>query len=97
MKAYQLLSVYYEHRVLTAISALIYHHGGGAEEKMRAENLGDETVQLYTEAAKYIYKNIDRRSGSIKGRWWDGERDIPGLIEAEKDDRKNLPRLLRWR
>jgi hypothetical protein len=22
--------------------------------------------------------------------------DMPGLIEAEKDDRKNLPRLFRW-
>jgi hypothetical protein len=96
MKAYQLLSAYYEHKVLTAISALIYYHGGRPDEKARAEKLADETVQLYTVAADYIYDHIDKRAGTIKGRWWDGERDIPRLIEAEKDDRKNLPQLFRW-
>jgi hypothetical protein len=95
MKAYQLLTAYYERKVLSAISALIYHHGR-KEERARAEKLADETVELYVAAANHIYERIDKREGKIKGRWWDGERDMPGLIEAEKKDRKDIPELFRW-
>jgi hypothetical protein len=106
MKAYELLTAYYEHKVLTAVSALIYFHSTRAtgddgarprpEEKLRAEKLADETVELYKRAANYIYEKIDKRSGNIKGRWSDGERDLPGLIEAEKSDRQQIPQLFRW-
>jgi hypothetical protein len=96
MKAYQLLTEYYEHKVLTAISALIYHHNGRAEEKARAEKVADETLTLYTTAANYIYESIDHRKGNVKGRWTDGDRDMPGLIAAERQERKNLPELFRW-
>ena len=96
MKAYKLLTDYYEHKVLTAVSALIYNLNDDPEERKRAEQLGDETVELYTIAANYIYEEIDNSSGNIKGDWWDHQRNLPGLIETEKEERANLAKLFKW-
>ena len=96
MKAYDLLSAYYERKVLTAIAALIYSFGGPETEKTRAERLADQTTLLYTKAASFMYEAIDGASGNMKGGWWDETRDLPGLIEVEKRDQKDLAKLFRW-
>jgi hypothetical protein len=96
MKAYKLLTEYYEKKVLTAISALIYGLNLQAEEKKRALGLADETAQLYTIAANHIYDTLDNRSGNMKGGWWDESSDLPGLIEMEKKERDQLPELFKW-
>ena len=79
-----------------AISALIYRFGGDPKEKERAEQLADETVELYKTAANFIYEKIDNKSGNMKGGWWDEQKDLPGLIELEKKDRAELARLFEW-
>jgi hypothetical protein len=96
MKAYQLLTEYYEHKVLAAISALLYGLTGQDGEKARAERLADETVALYARAANFMWEELDHRSGQIKGGWWDEQRDLPGLIEAEKQERVQLGTLFHW-
>jgi hypothetical protein len=63
---------------------------------VRAERLADETVALYNRAANFIWEELDHRSGQIKGGWWDEQRDLPGLIEAEKQDRARLDTLFHW-
>ncbi len=96
MKSYDLLTAYYERKVQAACSALIHHFGGDTAERARAEKLADETVELYTTAANYMFEHLDKRSGAMKGGWYDESRDLPGLIEIEKKDRKDLPELFKW-
>jgi len=96
MKAYQLLAEYYETKILTAVSALIYHFGKKPEEKIQAEKLADKTLEVYTKAANFIYENIDKKQGNIKGGWWDENRDLPGLIEMEQGERTQLASLFKW-
>jgi hypothetical protein len=65
---------------------------GAGAATLRAEQAG----AAHAAAAHYIYDKIDKREGKIKDRWWDGERDMLGLIEAEKKDRRDIPELFRW-
>ena len=58
MKAYKLLTEYYERKVLAAVSALIYSFGGDASERPQAEKLADETVGLYEKAITFIWEEI---------------------------------------
>jgi hypothetical protein len=96
MRAYDLLTEYYERKLLAAISALVYAFGGPDNEQERALQLADETVELYQRAADYIYEHIDHRSGQLTGGWWDERTDLPGLVKLEKKDRIELPELFRW-
>ena len=43
-----------------------------------------------------MWEELDHRSGQLKGGWWDEQRDLPGLIEAEKQERAQLGTLFRW-
>jgi hypothetical protein len=97
MKAYQLLSDYYERKVLAATSALIYGFGGPESSKRDAEKFADEAVERYAKAIQFMWETIDHKRGTIKGRWLDGKAlTLPELIEREKQERKNLPALFDW-
>ena len=95
MKAYQLLSDYYERKVLAAISALIVGFGGDEAHKAEALELADQAVDRYETAISYIWEHIDKKSGNMKGRWG-GEFTLPELIEREKQERDELARLFNW-
>ena len=45
MKAYQLLSRYYERKVAAAVAAEIYAHSHKGGDRMEAERLADEVVE----------------------------------------------------
>jgi hypothetical protein len=96
MKAYKLLSDYYERKVLAAVAALIHGFGGGLSYRAEAEKLADETVTLYTTAIQFIWEEIDRKSGGIKGRGNAKEYTLPELIEHETQERAQLAKLFRW-
>jgi hypothetical protein len=97
MKAYKLLSDYYERKVLAATSALIYSFGGPESNKRDAEKLADEAVAAYEVAIQFIWESIDRKSGNLKTRWLDGKPlTLPELMEREKQERKKLPTLFAW-
>lgn len=101
MKAYKLLADYYEKKVLTAISALIYGFGGPARYRDEANQMADEVVRLYELAANFMWDNIDKRTGSLKGVGGRhmGDRPpstLPELIASEKDERAHLADLFQW-
>lgn len=96
MEAYRMLSEYYQAKVLAAVSAVIYHHNNKPEERTKAEALADRVVELYEEAANFMWEKIDNKQGNIKGGWWDEKRDLPGLIEMEKEERKQFASLFKW-
>ena len=97
MNAYKLLTEYYERKVLAAVSALIYSFGGDASERPQAEKLADETVGLYEKAITFIWEEIDKKKGSIRGRALDGKSyRLPDLIERERRERKELARVFKW-
>jgi hypothetical protein len=97
MKAYNLLTDYYQRKVLCAVSALIYGFGGPDSYKRNAERLGDEAFQSYKAAIEFIWETIDRKTGNIKGRWLDGNvLTLPELIEHERRERAGLAALFGW-
>jgi hypothetical protein len=96
MRAYKLLTDYYERKVLAAISALIYRYGGEAAEKSRAERLADEAVDLYQVAIEHIWCHIDEKKGSIRSKWANEGVTLPELIDVEKTERQQLGALFGW-
>jgi len=96
MHAYRMLTEFYELKVLTAISALIYHYNEDPAEKVRAESLADQTLASYETAINYVWNNIDNRQGNIRGSWHNENLTLPQLIEAERTDRQQLPILFNW-
>src|SRR6267154_1668845 len=54
MKAYNLLTDYYERKVLAATAALIYGFGGPESARLEAEKFADEAVERYGVAATFI-------------------------------------------
>jgi len=97
MKAYKLLTDYYERKVLAATAALIYGFGGPESSKREAERFADEAVERYETAINFIWEEIDRKAGKIKGKWLDGKvLTLPELIERERRERKDLPALFSW-
>ena len=103
MKGYQLLTDYYERKVAAATSALIYSHSRKAEDKADAEKLADETVQAYVKAATFLHEKLDPVLLEVKGSTmfqveFPGreKKDLPGLIEEEKEERKKLAEIFNW-
>src|SRR5262245_9541280 len=97
MKAYKLLTDYYESKVLSACAALIYGFGGPESCRRDAEKFADEAVERYEAAATFIWETIDHKSGKIKGRWLDGKTlTLPELIDREKRESKELSTLFGW-
>ncbi len=96
MRAYQLLTDYYERKVLAASCALIYGFGGPAKYRSEAERHADEAVALYEKAATFLWEKIDQKKGRIKGRWDGRELTLPELIEREKKERSDLAKLFKW-
>src|SRR5262249_38208774 len=96
MRAYKLLADYYERKVLAAACGLIVGLGGGPAYKAEAEGPADRDVELYEKAITFIWEKLDRKSGTMKGRWDGKAMTLPELIEREKKERKELAKLFRW-
>lgn len=97
MRAYNLLAVYYERKVLAAIAALVYAFGGDRSNRAEAEKLADEAVARYAEAVRFIWEEIDHKSGGIKVRAMDGKvLTLPEAIENERKERAELGKLFHW-
>jgi hypothetical protein len=97
MKAYKLLTEYYERKVLAAVAALIYGFGGDRSDRAEAEKLADEAVERYQTAVDFIWREIDHESGAIKARGLDGQVfKLPELVENEKKERARLATLFHW-
>jgi hypothetical protein len=103
MKAYKLLSHYYERKVAAATAALIYSHSKKAEDRTEAEKVADEATASYLEAASFMHENLDPIMPIVK-RGPMGEtdpvshqhKDLPGLMELEKQERAKLGEIFHW-
>ncbi|HIB91202.1 TPA: hypothetical protein EYO57_29100 [Candidatus Poribacteria bacterium] len=95
MKSYKLLSDYYERKVLAAISALIYGFNGNQSDWEDALRLSTEAINLYEIAINFIWENIDVKEGRLKGKWG-SEFTMPELIEQEKKERIEMPKIFKW-
>lgn len=95
MKAYKLLSDFYEAKVLAASAALIYGFAHDHQYRLEAEQLADEALKRYIVAISYIWEEIDKKSGNMKGRWG-REFTLPELIDREKEERKQIGELFQW-
>ena len=97
MKAYQLLTEYYESKVLAAVSALVYSFNKAPEDRADAERLADEAVERYERAIQFLWEKIDKKTGRMKARWLGGQVfTLPQLIENERRERRQLGQLFHW-
>ena len=104
MKAYKLLSHYYERKVSAGISAMVYAHSQKKEERDKAEKLADEALESYLEAANFMQENLTKVLLELYGETVEevltqdefGNKTIPELIEAEKKDREELAAIFKW-
>jgi hypothetical protein len=93
-----LLSSYNERKVLAAVYSLVYSFSGGREPetRMEAEKLADEALAAYELAIDFIWEQIDKKSGKIRGHWDGKTYTLPELIEHEKKERQQLAALFNW-
>jgi hypothetical protein len=96
MRAYQLLTAYYEHKVLAATCALIYGFGGPRHYRAEAEKHADDAVAQYEKAISFLWETIDRRRGALKGNWGGRAMTLPELLERERQERRDLAKLFGW-
>jgi hypothetical protein len=96
MTAYKLLADYYEQKVLAATYALIYAFGGPPTSRAEAEDHADQAVLLHERAMNFLWEKVDRKRGEIRGRWGGKNMTLPELIEHERKERKDLPKLFQW-
>ena len=95
MTAYQLLTRYYEQKVLAATAACVHGFGGGPRYRDDALQHADAAVAAYEQAIAFIRDRIDRGTNTIRGRWG-RSLSLDELIEQERAERKRLPELFRW-
>jgi hypothetical protein len=98
MNAYMLLSRYYGKKVAAGVAAGIYSYSAKPEDRKEAIRLADEAVDDYVEAAGFMHERLDPVMTKLYGRplMEAGSIRLPQLIEAEKQEREQLPKLFHW-
>src|SRR5436190_23359259 len=67
MKAYQLLSAYYEKKVAAATVGQIYFYSRLEEDKRQAETLADAALTSYEQVAAFLHEQLDPVIESLYG------------------------------
>jgi hypothetical protein len=97
MKAYQLLSRYYERKILAAVSALVHARSNRPEDRREAETLADEALVSYLEAAQFMQERLDPFFMQLTGQpLKEAGVPLPDLMRAEKAERAELARIFKW-
>lgn len=97
MQASQLLADYYERKVAAAIAALVYSHARRPQDRAEAERLADEALQSYLEVAGFMEERLNPYYREVAGSELnEGGAGLGELIEAEREDRKNIARIFDW-
>ncbi|MBI3911831.1 MAG: hypothetical protein HY320_12990 [Armatimonadetes bacterium] len=97
MHAYQLLSHYYERKVMAAIAALVYAHSHRPQDRQDAEQYADEALQRYLDAANFMQDRLDPFYIELTGQPLK-EAGVPlsELRDAERKEREELPQIFKW-
>jgi len=104
MKAYMLLSRYYDIKVSAGVAAGIYSYSGKAEDQKKALELANGAVESYIEAAQFMHEKLDHlgesgfniRAGQLISNATIGagiSSTVPDVME-DVDRRRNRHRLL---
>ena len=97
MKAFQLLSRYYERKVAAGTAALVYSFSGRPEDRAEAEQLADEALESYLEAGRFMHEEVDPVIEGIKGNpLSEAGADISGLMDLEREERGQLGSIFHW-
>ena len=98
MKAYMLLSHYYEQKVAAAVVAGIYSYSNKPEDRKEALRLADEAVASYIQVAGFMHEKLDPLMIRLYGRPLKegGSKELPDLVAAEKQEREELAKLFHW-
>jgi hypothetical protein len=99
MKAYMLLSRYYEKKVAAGVQASVYFYSGKPEDRKEALQLAGIAVNSYMQAAEFMHEKLDPVMTRLYGRPLreGGSKLLPELIADEKKEREELPKLFHWR
>ena len=97
MKACQLLSHYYERKVMAAIWALAYARSHRPQDREEAERSAEEALHRYLEAASFMHERLDPFYLELAGQPLK-EAGVPlgELIDIERKEREELPRIFNW-
>lgn len=97
MHAYQLLSHYYERKVMAAIAALVYARSHRPQDRAEAETFADEARQGYLDAANFMHDRLDPFYIELTGQPLK-EAGVPlsELMNAERKEREELPQIFKW-
>ncbi|MBI4553153.1 MAG: hypothetical protein HY710_12890 [Candidatus Latescibacteria bacterium] len=97
MHAYQLLAHYYERKVMAAIAALVYARSHRPQDHQDAEQLADEALQCYLDAATLMQDRLDPFYIELTGQPLK-EAGVPlsELMNAERKEREELPQIFKW-
>jgi hypothetical protein len=98
MRAYMLLSRYYEKKVAAAVAANIYAISHKPEDRKEALNLADTAVDSYLEAARFMHETLDPMVTRLYGKpMMEGEaKTLPELVADEKKERSEISDLFSW-
>lgn len=97
MEAYRLLARYYERKVMAAIAALVYARSHRPGDRQEAEELADQALAAYAEAADFMRARLDPLYVELTGQALN-EAGVPlgELLEAEREERAELGRIFAW-
>jgi hypothetical protein len=99
MKAYQLLSKYYERKVAAGVAALIHMYSRQLNDRREAERLADEALQCYLETADFLQGTLDGIMRELRGQSMKEiaiNIDLQKLVVLEREERDNLARIFDW-
>ncbi len=97
MRAYDLLSVYYESKVAAAVAALVYADSGLPADRQRALELASGAAGAYREAARFMKEELDPFFARLSGAPLnEAGASLDTLIEQEDEELQNLPSLFSW-
>ena len=97
MRAYHLLSVYWEKKVQAAIEALVYSHSSQPERRRRAEELASEAVEAYRIAVEFMQEKLDPFYVQLSGSpLTDAGESLESLLHKEEEERLKLASLFSW-
>ena len=98
MEGVHLLSLYYEKKVIAAISALVYSQSGREADRGLAERAADEALAAYIVAAEFMHEHLDPYYRRISGApLREAGVPLPELMETERHDREMIGDIFGWK
>lgn len=97
MRAFDLLTIYYEKKVAAAVAALVYGRSRLPADRERALGLASDAAEAYREAASFMKLELNPFYTRLTGAPLNEAGDsLDTLIEKEDQELRNLAALFSW-